>query len=76
MLLRTYLKDTPARQLIGLGLACMSSAALITVTVVGWIDEPTFLVGLLYGVAVVLAGLSIVFNVRGLKRLRDEQTDR
>ena len=74
MLLRSYLKDMSGRQLIGIGLACISSASLITVSGVRWIDEPTFLVGLMYGVSGVLAVLSIVLNVRGMKRLREEKT--
>ena len=72
MLLRSYLKDTPGKQLIGFGMACMSTAGLITVSGGLWIDEPTFLIGFMYGIASVLAGLSIVLNLTGMQRLRVE----
>lgn len=64
MLLRGYLKDKPGRQLIGFGMACISSAALITVSGGIWIEEPPFLVSFIYGLAATLAGLSIVLNMR------------
>ncbi len=74
MLQKSYLKDIPGRHLIGIGMACMSVAALLTVSGTRWIEEPAFLVGFIYGLAGVLSGVSIVLNIRGMQRLRREQS--
>ena len=73
MLLRNYFRQMPGKQLISYGMTCMLLGVLITVGGLGWINKPIFAVGLFYGLAGVLAGLSIILNVRGMLRLRQEQ---
>lgn len=75
MLFRNRVKELPGRQMIGFGMACMSTAALITVGGLSWLSDSDLINGFLFGLASVLAGLSIVLNVRGMVRLRAEQSE-
>ncbi len=76
MLLRTAIKDKPAKFLFALGWGCLAVTILITTLGTRWIASPPFLLGFMYGVAGVMAGLSIVFNIQALKRYRTERSGR
>jgi hypothetical protein len=73
MLLRKSWREKPSRKIIALGMGCFSCGAAAAAVGTSWRILPDVLSGALVGLAGVLLGVSIVINIRGLKRYRAEQ---
>jgi hypothetical protein len=64
------------QQLTSIGVSLMMIGVALVALGSHFLEEPTFVAGFLMGFASVLMGTSIVFNCKGLLRIRAERTKR